>query len=96
MENFITERYEYYNIYVTKTTSEYLSNDNLCNRIYASALYCIGISCRAGKILTGDQIVIQRITNWGRIEVRDVRVYRKYIFFMSSLKHKHVCYTLLR
>lgn len=87
MENFITERYKYYDIYVTKTTSVYLSNDDLCNRIYeaASDLYCIGISCRAGKILTGDQIVITRITNWGRIDVRDVRVYRKYIFFMSYL-----------
>lgn len=87
MENFITERYNDYNIYVTKTTSEYLSNDDLCNSIYETVrgLYCIGISCRAGKILTGDQIVIEQITKWGRIEVRDVRVYRKYIFFMSSL-----------
>lgn len=87
MENFITERDYNYNIYVTQTTADYISNNDLCNSIYktASALYCIGISCLAGKILTGDQIVIERITNWGRIEVRDVRVYRKYIFFMSSL-----------
>lgn len=87
MENFITERYKYYNIYVTKTTSAYLSIDDMCNRIYeaVSALYCIVISCLAGKILTGDQIVIERITKWGRIEVRDVRVYRKYIFLMRSL-----------
>ncbi|XP_065922406.1 multiple epidermal growth factor-like domains protein 11 isoform X3 [Magallana gigas] len=72
------ERYKYYNIYVTKTTSAYLSIDDMCNRIYeaVSALYCIGISCLAGKILTGDQIVIERITKWGRIEVRDVRVYQ--------------------
>lgn len=87
MENFITERNNNYNIYVTKTTSAYLSNNDLCNSIYetARALYCIGISCLAGKILTGDQIVIERITNLGRIQVYDVRVYRKYIFFMSSL-----------
>lgn len=87
IENFITERYQYYNIYVTKTTPNYLSNGDLCNRIYeaASALYCIGISCLAGKILTGDQIVIERITIWGRIQVHDVRVYRKYIFLMRSL-----------
>lgn len=87
MENFITERNNYYNIYVTKTTSTYVSNNDLCNIIYKTerALYCIGISCLAGKILAGDQIVIERRTNWGRIEVRDVRVYRKYIFFMSSL-----------
>nr|XP_034313036.1 multiple epidermal growth factor-like domains protein 10 isoform X2 [Crassostrea gigas]XP_034313037.1 multiple epidermal growth factor-like domains protein 10 isoform X2 [Crassostrea gigas]XP_034313038.1 multiple epidermal growth factor-like domains protein 10 isoform X2 [Crassostrea gigas]XP_034313039.1 multiple epidermal growth factor-like domains protein 10 isoform X2 [Crassostrea gigas]XP_034313040.1 multiple epidermal growth factor-like domains protein 10 isoform X2 [Crassostrea gigas] len=67
-----------HNIYVTKTTSMNLSMDNLCGSIYQakSDLYGIDITCLEGKILTGDQIVIQEITTWGRIRVHDVRVYQ--------------------
>lgn len=87
LENLPTVGYTSYNIYVTKTTSTDLSMDNLCGRIYQakSNVYGNDISCLAGKILTGDQIVIERITDSGRIQLYDVRVYRKYIFFMSSL-----------
>lgn len=85
MENLLTDGYTRYNIYVTKATSTYLSMDNLCGSIYQakSDLYGIDITCLEGKILTGDQIVIQEITTWGRIQVHDVRVYRKYIFFKN-------------
>lgn len=87
MENLLTVGYASYNIYVTNTTSTELSMDNLCGRIYKtrSDSYDIDISCLAGKLLTGDQIVIERITDWERITLYDVRVYRKYIFFISSL-----------
>lgn len=59
-----------------------LSMDNLCGNIYKdrSEYYSFNITCLEGKILTGDQIVIQKITTRGRIQVHDVRVYRKYIF----------------
>lgn len=62
-----------------------LSMDNLCSSIYeaTSDLYGYDITCLEGKILTGDQIVIQKITTWGRFQVHDVRVYRKYIFFKN-------------
>lgn len=82
MDNLLTAGYKRYDIYVTKTTSMVLSRENFCGSIYRakSELYGIGIICLAGKILTGDQIIIQENTNWGRIKVHDVRVYRKYIF----------------
>lgn len=82
MDNLLTEGDTRYNIYVTKTASMDLSMINLCGSIYQtkSDLYRINMSCPAGKILTGDQIVIQEITTLGRIQVHDVRVYRKYIF----------------
>lgn len=82
MDNLLTEGYSRYNIYVTKTASMDLSMNNLCDSIYQtrSDLYRFNIICLEGKILTGDQIVIQKITTWGRIQVHDVRVYRKYIF----------------
>lgn len=87
MENLLTERYDNYNIYVTKSTSTDLSNENLCASINRTVdgYYGIDISCLTGKILSGDQIVIQRINRRQRIVVHDVRVYRKYIFFMRFL-----------
>lgn len=82
MDNLLTEGYTRYNIYVTKTTSMDLSRDNLCGSIYQgrSDYHSIDITCLEGKILSGDQIVIQKITTLGSIQVHDVRVYRKYIF----------------
>lgn len=87
MENLLTEGDTNYNIYVTKTTSTDLSNENYCASINRTVddYYGIDISCLTGKILSGDQIVIERIMRWGRILVYDVRVYRKYIFFMRFL-----------
>lgn len=87
MENLLTEGDTNYNIYVTKTTSTDLSNENYCASINRTVehYYGIDISCLTGKILSGDQIVITQITRWGRIQVHDVRVYRKYIFFMRFL-----------
>lgn len=76
----------YYDVFVTKSVSNVLSDSNKCKRIRVDEGKFEGnVDC--GRILTGDQIVVQIASSSAPLLVYEVVVYRK--LFPSEVYFKH-------
>lgn len=83
----LTDRNSYYDVFVTKSVSNILSDFNKCKRIsvYEGQWFEGNVDC--GRILTGGQIVVQIASNSATLLVYELEVYRK--LFPSEVLTKH-------
>lgn len=83
----LTDRDSYYDVFVTNSVSNVLSDVNKCKRIvvYERREFKGNVDC--SRILTGDQIVVQFASTSAALLVYEVEVYRK--LFPSEVYSKH-------
>lgn len=77
----------YYDVFVTNSVSNELSDFNKCKTIYVYKGREFKGSVDCSKTLTGDQIVVQIASTSGYLLVYEVEVYRK--LFPSEVYSKH-------
>lgn len=77
----------YYDVFVTNSVSNELSDFNKCKTIYVYKGSEFKGSVDCSKTLTGDQIVVQIASTSGYLLVYEVEVYRK--LFPSEVYSKH-------
>lgn len=83
----LTDTNSYYDVFVTKSVSNVLSDFNKCKTIpvYEGREFKGNVDC--SRILTGDQIVVQIASTSASLLVYEVVVYRK--LFPSEVYSKH-------
>lgn len=83
----LTDRNSYYDVFVTKSVSNVLSDFNKCKRILVYGGHTFEGYVDCSRILTGDQIVVQIALTPATLFVYEVVVYRK--LFPSEVYSKH-------
>lgn len=83
----LTDWDSFYDVFVTNSVSNELSDFNKCKRIigYEGRAFNENVDC--SRILTGDQIVVQIASTTATLLVYEVKVYRK--LFPSEVYSKH-------
>lgn len=83
----LTDQDSYYDVFVTNSVSNVLSDVNKCKRIvvYQGQEFKGNVDC--SRILTGDQIVVQFASTSAALLIYEVAVYRK--LFPSEVYSKH-------
>lgn len=83
----LTDKSSYYDVFVTKSVSNVLSDFNKCKRIFGFEGQAFEENVDCSRILTGDQIVVQIASTSATLLVYEVKVYRK--LFPSEVYSKH-------
>lgn len=80
-DEFLVESGSPYYVYVTNSTSSSLTDDMLCTSFYWTTRNKnnVNLKCNNNRILTGNQVVIMRDTYNGRLQVFEIKVYRKFL-----------------
>lgn len=83
----LTVRDSFYDVFVTNSVSNVLSDSNKCNMIFVNGGQTVEGNVDCSRILTGDQIVVQIASNSATLLVYELEVYRK--LFSSEVLTKH-------
>lgn len=83
----LTVRDSFYDVFVTNSVSNVLSDSNKCKWIFVNGGQTFEGNVDCSRILTGDQIVVQIASTSANLFVYEVVVYRK--LFPSEVYSKH-------
>lgn len=84
----LTDKNSYYDVFVTKSVTNVLSDFNKCKRIFGDEGQLFEENVDCSRVLTGDQIVVQIASTSTTLLVYEVKVYRKLFPYEVYSKHR--------